>query len=79
MLSWLSRRRVFHTVSWKLQNRSFSPDWSAVVEGLRFVRSSVELETLNSRGLLFGNRIGFRPLSEVLHDNQDVVVVIWRS
>ncbi|GFW44436.1 hypothetical protein TNCV_1748651 [Trichonephila clavipes] len=46
LLSWFCRWRVFHTVSSKLQNRSFSLDWSAVVEGPRIVRSSVELKPL---------------------------------
>ncbi|GFV89397.1 hypothetical protein TNCV_4152161 [Trichonephila clavipes] len=46
LLSWFCRWRVFHTVSCKLQNRSFSLDRSAVVEGPRIVRSSVELEPL---------------------------------
>ncbi|GFV24819.1 hypothetical protein TNCV_882871 [Trichonephila clavipes] len=46
LLSWFCRWRVFHTVSCKRQNRSFSLDRSAVVEGPRIVRSSVELEPL---------------------------------
>ncbi|GFV62924.1 hypothetical protein TNCV_5084071 [Trichonephila clavipes] len=40
------RWRVFYNVSCKLPNRSSSLDQSAVVEGPRIGRSSVELEPL---------------------------------
>ncbi|GFU82847.1 hypothetical protein TNCV_266441 [Trichonephila clavipes] len=46
LLSGFCRWRVFHTVSCKLQNRSFSLDRNAVVEGPLIVISSVELEHL---------------------------------
>ncbi|GFT37996.1 hypothetical protein TNCV_4763881 [Trichonephila clavipes] len=47
LLSWFCRWRVFHTVSCKLQNQSFSLDRSAVVDEPRIGRSSVELKPLH--------------------------------